>query len=185
MEKEKNKIYEGLILLLLIILFFGYFGLFSLLSNYVYKGIIYLIILFIWTVAMKKYIKNGIENFKKEYFNDALSIVTGIFIISAVLLLFLSKIDKGILITKPEEIEIVPLMLFSSLIFAPIVEELVFRCALGLFVEKIIKNDIVINIITAILFSFLHLFKMQLNIVGIIFYGIIYYMLGYALRILL
>ena len=78
-----------------------------------------------------------------------------------------------------------PLMLFSSLIFAPIVEELVFRSALGLFVEKIIKNDILINVITAILFSFLHLFKMQLNIVGIIFYGIIYYMLGYALRILL
>ena len=129
---------------------------------------------------MKRNIYNGIRSFKKEYFNDALSIVTGILIISAVLLLFLSKIDKVILVTKSEEIEIVPLMLFEWLIFAPIVEELVFRCALGLFGEKIIKNDIVINVITAIIFSFFHLFKMKLNIVEIIFYGIIYYMLGYA-----
>ena len=62
---------------------------------------------------MKRNIYNGIRSFKKEYFNDALSIVTGILIISAVLLLFLSKIDKVILVTKSEEIEIVPLMLFE------------------------------------------------------------------------
>ena len=51
---------------------------------------------------------------------------------------------------------------------------------MGLFLEKFIKNDVVINVVTAIIFAFLHLFKMHLNIYGLIFYGLVYGMLGYS-----
>ena len=43
--------------------------------NYISKTIIYLVILFVWIMVLEKYIVNGIKNFKKYYFNDALSII--------------------------------------------------------------------------------------------------------------
>ena len=36
------------------------------------------------------------------------------------------------------------------------------------------------KLVTAIIFAFLHLFKMHLNIYGLIFYGLVYGMLGYS-----
>lgn len=179
-NKVHIKLYEWLIFVLTILFFIGYFGMFSVLANYIPKIIIYLILLSVWIIVMKKYIKKGIKTFKKEYFNDAFSIILVIGIASIILSLIFSKIDNSISATNSEPEKIILLNLFSALIFAPIVEELVTRCAIGLFFEKFIEKDIIINVITAIIFSFLHLFKMEFGIVGLIYYGIVYFMLGYT-----
>ena len=99
---------------------------------------------------------------------------------SSLLNLIFAKIDSTIPVGNSQSTDSMLAMLFSALIFAPIVEELVNRCAMGLFLEKFIKNDVVINVVTAIIFAFLHLFKMHLNIYGLIFYGLVYGMLGYS-----
>lgn len=140
----------------------------------------YLVILFVWIIVMKQYIVHGIKNFKKDYFNDALSIVIVIILASSILNLIFAKIDSTILVENSQSTDSIPVMLFSALVFAPIVEELVNRCAMGLFLEKVIKNDVVINVVTAVIFAFLHLFKMHLNIYGLIYYGLVYSMLGYC-----
>lgn len=180
MGKIKLKLYEWIIFFLLLIFLIGYMGLFSLMSNYISKTIIYLVILFVWIMVLEKYIVNGIKNFKKYYFNDALSIVIVIVLVSSLLKLIFAKIDSTIPVGNSQSTDSMLAMLFSALIFAPIVEELVNRCAMGLFLEKFIKNDVVINVVTAIIFAFLHLFKMHLNIYGLIFYGLVYGMLGYS-----
>ena len=180
MGKIKLKLYEWIIFFLLLIFLIGYMGLFSLMSNYISKMIIYLVILFVWIMVLEKYIVNGIKNFKKYYFNDALSIVIVIVLVSSLLKLIFAKIDSTIPVGNSQSTDSMLAMLFSALIFAPIVEELVNRCAMGLFLEKFIKNDVVINVVTAIIFAFLHLFKMHLNIYGLIFYGLVYGMLGYS-----
>lgn len=71
-------------------------------------------------------------------------------------------------------------MLFSTLIFTPIVEELVNRCAIGLLLEKFTSKNNYINIITTIIFVFMHIYKMNLNIVSLLIYSVIYFLLGYA-----
>lgn len=180
MEKIKLKLYEWIIFFLLLFFLIGYMGLFSLMSNYISKTIIYLVILFVWIMVLEKYIVNGIKNFKKYYFNDALSIIIVIVLVSSLLNLIFAKIDSTIPVGNSQSTDSMLAMLFSALIFAPIVEELVNRCAMGLFLEKFIKNDVVINVVTAIIFAFLHLFKMHLNIYGLIFYGLVYGMLGYS-----
>ena len=86
-----------------------------------------------------KYIVNGIKNFKKYYFNDALSIVIVIVLVSSLLNLIFAKIDSTIPVCNSQSTDSMLAMLFSALIFAPIVEELVNRCAMGLFLEKFIK----------------------------------------------
>lgn len=159
MEKIKLKLYEWIIFFLLLIFLIGYMGLFSLMSNYISKTIIYLVILFVWIMVLEKYIVNGIKNFKKYYFNDALSIIIVIVLVSSLLNLIFAKIDSTIPVGNSQSKDSMLAMLFSALIFAPIVEELVNRCAMGLFLEKFIKNDVVINVVTAIIFAFLHLLK--------------------------
>ena len=155
MKKKINiRPYDYLVLILLVLFFIGYFGLFSLLVKYVSKIVIYLIVLFIWIIVMKKYIKHGIKNFKKEYINDALSIVTLIIVTSSVLFLFLNKSTN----INSQSNETVSLMLFSTLIFTPIVEELVNRCAIGLLLEKFTSKNNYINIITTIIFVFMHIY---------------------------
>ncbi len=177
MKKKINiRPYDYLVLILLVLFFIGYFGLFSLLVKYVSKIVIYLIVLFIWIIVMKKYIKHGIKNFKKEYINDALSIVTLIIVTSSVLFLFLNKSTN----INSQSNETVSLMLFSTLIFTPIVEELVNRCAIGLLLEKFTSKNNYINIITTIIFVFMHIYKMNLNIVSLLIYSVIYFLLGYA-----
>ena len=44
---------------------------------------IYFAVLFVWIIVMKKHIVDGIRQFKKEYFNDALSIVIVIVLVSS------------------------------------------------------------------------------------------------------
>ena len=177
MKKKINiRPYDYLVLILLVLFFIGYFGLFSLLVKYVSKIVIYLIVLFIWIIVMKKYIKHGIKNFKKEYINDALSIVTLIIVTSSVLFLFLNKSTN----INSQSNETVSLMLFSTLIFTPIVEELVNRCAIGLLLAKFTSKNNYINIITTIIFVFMHIYKMNLNIVSLLIYSVIYFLLGYA-----
>lgn len=154
MEKIKLKLYEWIIFFLLLIFLIGYMGLFSLMSNYISKTIIYLVILFVWIMVLEKYIVNGIKNFKKYYFNDALSIIIVIVLVSSLLNLIFAKIDSTIPVGNSQSTDSMLAMLFSALIFAPIVEELVNRCAMGLFLEKFIKNDVVINVVTAIIFAF-------------------------------
>ena len=177
MKKKINiRPYDYLVLILLVLFFIGYFGLFSLLVKYVSKIVIYLIVLFIWIIVMKKYIKHGMKNFKKEYINDALSIVTLIIVTSSVLFLFLNKSTN----INSQSNETVSLMLFSTLIFTPIVEELVNRCAIGLLLEKFTSKNNYINIITTIIFVFMHIYKMNLNIVSLLIYSVIYFLLGYA-----
>lgn len=175
-KKINLKLNDYLILILLILFFVGYFGVFSLLSKFLPKIIIYLILLIIWIITMKNQIKNGIKSFKKEYFKDALSIVVLILIVSSLLFSFGSKYIESDMQLKGS----VPLALFSSLIFAPIVEELMNRCAIGMILEKFTNNNIIINIITTIIFVFLHLYKMNINIVALFIYALIYFMLGYA-----
>lgn len=172
---KKNTKYETFILILLIFFFIGYFGVFALLSNYIPPICIYLILLFVWIIATSKKIYSGISNFKKEYFNDALSAVIVILIVSS--LLFVVSNFK---IIKSDDQQVVTTLIFSSLIYAPVVEELVNRYALGLFLEKIIKKDYLINIITSLLFSFFHIYKMQLELTGVFVYGIIYFLLGFT-----
>ena len=179
-EKIRLKLYEWIIFFLLLIFLIGYLGLFSWMSKYTSKTIMYLVILFVWIIVMKQYIVHGIKNFKKDYFNDALNIVIVIILASSILNLIFAKIDSTILVENSQSTDSIPVMLFSALVFAPIVEELVNRCAMGLFLEKVIKNDVVINVVTAIIFAFLHLFKMHLNIYGLIYYGLVYSMLGYC-----
>lgn len=94
MEKIKLKLYEWIIFFLLLIFLIGYMGLFSLMSNYISKTIIYLVILFVWIMVLEKYIVNGIKNFKKYYFNDALSIIIVIVLVSSLLNLIFAKIDS-------------------------------------------------------------------------------------------
>ena len=125
---------------------------------------------------MKNQIKNGIKSFKKEYFKDALSIVVLILIVSSLLFSFGSKYIESDMQLKGS----VPLALFSSLIFAPIIEELMNRYAIGMILEKFTNNNIIINIITTIIFVFLHLYKMNINIVGLFIYTFMYFMLGYT-----
>lgn len=74
-EKIRLKLYEWIIFFLLLIFLIGYLGLFSWMSKYISRTIMYLVILFVWIIVMKQYIVHGIKNFKKDYFNDALSIV--------------------------------------------------------------------------------------------------------------
>lgn len=179
-EKIRLKLYEWIIFFLLLIFLIGYLGLFSWMSKYISRTIMYLVILFVWIIVMKQYIVHGIKNFKKDYFNDALSIVIVIILASSILNLIFAKIDSTILVENSQSTDNIPVMLFSALVFAPIVEELVNRCAMGLFLEKVIKNDVVINVVTTVIFAFLHLFKMHLNSYGLIYYGLVYSMLGYC-----
>ena len=60
----------------------------------------YLVILFVWIIVMKQYIVHGIKYFKKDYFNDALSIVIVIILASSILNLIFAKIDSTILVEK-------------------------------------------------------------------------------------
>lgn len=163
--------------MLLAFFFCGYFGLFSFLSEYISKLVIYLSLLVVWLVAMRDYVISGVKRFRKEYFNEALSIVLMLGIVSAMLFLPINRIfpDNNLLQNK-----ITPLAMFSALIFAPIVEELVNRCAMGLILEKFIKKDVVINIITAILFAYMHVYKMNLEVGVLLIYTAIYSALGYA-----
>ena len=82
-KKIRIKSYEWVILILLIFFCIGYLGLFSLMSNYISKIMIYFAVLFVWIMVMKKHIVKGIRQFKKEYFNDALSIVIVIILVSS------------------------------------------------------------------------------------------------------
>lgn len=169
---------EKIIILLFVILFFiGYFGGFLKLAAFIPKAVIYIAIMIICAAVMHEHIINGIKSFKKEYLNDALSAVTIAFIVIGALSLAMKKIHGSIPKNSPPD-KSLPLMLFSSLIFAPVAEELVNRCALFMILERPIKSAVAVNIICAAIFSFMHLFKMQSGFSVLLFFGIIYFLLG-------
>ena len=177
-QKINIKPYDCVVLMLLVFFFCGYFGLFSFLSEYISKLVIYLSLLVVWLVVMRDYVISGVKRFRKEYFNEALSIVLILGIVSAILFLPINRIfpDNNLLQNK-----ITPLAMFSALIFASIVEELVNRCAMGLVLEKIIKHDLIINVVTAAIFAFMHTYKMDFSLGILLVYAVIYFVLGYVL----
>ncbi len=156
----------------------GYFGLFSILSVYVPRILIYFTLLFMCVILFHKDLISGIKNYKKEYFNDTLSIVVVMIIIFSLMsLLIKSSIgSQSSTISYPKE---TALMVFTALFFSPLSEELVNRCAIKTVLEKITKNGIAIYSFSAVLFTFLHLYKMDAGFTDAIFHSLIYFSLGY------
>ena len=169
-----------LIPIFLLLFFVGYFRGFSLLAAFVPKAVIYIALLIIWVVLMREYIIKGIRSFKKEYINDALSAAVIMLAASGAVSLIASRLGSDMLENGSPSDAPLLLMLFSSLIYAPVVEELINRGALFLILEKWIRNTLAINILCAALFSFMHLFKMQADPAALFLFGLIYFMLGFV-----
>ena len=159
--------------------FIGYFGLFSKLSEYVPRLLIYIILLLICGAIFQKYLISGINGYKKEHFNDALSIIVVMFIIFSLLSLLIKRSASTQLLPNSSKKD-TALLIFTALFFSPITEELVNRCAIRTALEIITKNDMAINIFSAVLFTFLHLYKMETDLIGALFYSLIYFSLGYV-----
>lgn len=154
---------------------------FGFLSQFIPKIVIYIVLLIVWCTLLSPYIVEGCKNFKKEDLNDALSIVIALLITSSVLSMIVFKVEANVISKGNGSGNVsVLLTLFSALIHAPIVEELVNRCALGIILEKWIKKEYIINVITAIIFAFMHLYKMDVNCIAMAYYGAIYVSLGYV-----
>lgn len=144
---------------------------------FIYTGCVLITIL-----LMLPFIKKGINSFKKEYLNEIITGLTLIFLILIPLVAFKvflgnsMEVESSIVNKNGKEIVV---LLFSSLIYAPVVEELI--CRAGIFYVLTIRfnvNSKLVVIISAIIFSIMHLVKMKNNFLVQIYWFTIYFLLG-------
>lgn len=151
-------------------------------SEIIAKFLIYVGLIFIWILILFPIIRNDISLYKKEYFNEVFTVVT-IALLCCIPLVFLrslfnSNTVENNLFEKAMIMEIA-LKVFSSLVYAPIVEELFCIGALNYVLQhNFLKDDIKRIVLIATMFSLLHIFKMQNGIIDIVFYFMVYFVLG-------
>ncbi len=118
--------------------------------------ILYCIIIGITVWGMFPLIKDGFYNFKKEYFNDVFSILTVAFIAIGLIFIVVSALDIKISLNMMSKYEYrnILVTIFGAIVYAPIVEELIFRGAM-LHVMKF-KNKYLCLLIISVIFSIGH-----------------------------
>lgn len=168
-DKMKNDIYSLLFII-------GYFKMFEILSHSIPKSLILIISLIISIILYYKEIISGMKNFTKNNANESLSIVTVLIILTSILSLLWNQWQ----INTNENKDPILYLLFTSFIFAPFVEEIFRRIAINSIIRNVTNNVYAINIVSALLFSFLHLYKINCDSNSYFYYGIIYALLGYA-----
>ena len=185
MDNSKKKIAYKIYLVVLLLTFIaGYMCGFAVLAEKYSKMFVYIMLLCIWVLSMLKVIIEGVKAFRKEYIDESFSVVF-IALISMLPLILLSSLF-GINTVNGNDIGSMSasklgLTLFSSLIFAPIVEELICRGALWkILKDKIIKDENKIIVISGVIFSTLHIIKMNSGVGNVVFYFMVYMVLGTA-----
>ena len=136
----------------------------------------YIILLIIlYRKELIKDLKDFRENYKKYISNYIIIYLLGIILMS-VTNIILSKITNQDLssneIIVRDYIQKFPLyMIFSSVIYAPFVEEIIFRKS----IKNIIKNKYIFIILSGLIFGLLHISKLNINE---ILYSIPYIIMG-------
>lgn len=140
---------------------------------------LYCFIIGITVWGMFLLIKDGFYKFEKIYFRDVYStLIVGCFLI-AVILIFVSLLDIKIslnMMNRQGEKNIL-LTIFTALIYAPIVEELVFRGALMNVIK--FENKYISLLIIAVIFSIGHVKAYGFSFSSL-FYFLVYVILGFS-----
>lgn len=145
------------------------------------KFILYIIIIFINLVLAYPMIREGVKNFKKECFNDLISVIFITSLCCLLVVLIFSGLNIKVSSNQlriEKNFENIFYGIFVALIYAPIVEEIVFRGV----IYPLIKNkygDVKAIIISSFLFGFLHIINSLSSFsFNEITYFIIYSILG-------
>lgn len=148
--------------------------------NLIFEGILIAIIIFIY----HKKIKNDFDNFKKCKFSSYIRywfIAICLMSISTIIINMITSIDTStnqeIIIDALKKAPIYITIL--TVIYAPILEELVFRLSF----RKIFKTDLLFIIISGLFFGFMHIINLSnpLEILFIIPYSIPGFIFAYTL----
>ena len=172
---------------ILILVFFGQLLLVPLIykitNNYMFSTIFYdLIILSVAVWAFIGKYKSDFRHLKDNfsaYLRSSLKywlLMLGVVLVAGVIMTFLgAKAESG----NQEALKTLPLwyLIPSAIIFAPIVEEAVFRGSL----RRFIKNDVAFIIVSALTFGLLHTFLSEEGLYSIIVQSINYVAMGGAL----
>ena len=181
----KDKLYElsKLILCLLIFFFIGDISImllkifnFDILNNtkytVIFQFILSLILLIVFTIIYFKTIKNDFKKIKKDAIKNIKYIIKMFLVfmivkyvvsfISALIMVLLgfdansmTSVNQNLIETYVKTFPI--LMLFSTAIFAPFYEEILFRIGF----KKVIKNKYLFVLISGFLFGILHVFPLD------------------------
>ncbi|WP_238882720.1 CPBP family intramembrane glutamic endopeptidase [Clostridium sp. YIM B02551] len=141
--------------------------------------ILYCIIISISVWGMFPLIKDGFYKFKKSYFKEVFSILLVAGTIIGVIFIIVSSLGINIslnIMNKYEEKNIL-LTIFGAIVYAPVVEELVFRGAILNLIK--FENKYLALFIIAIIFSFGHVKEYSFSF-GSILYFVVYVILGFS-----
>ncbi|WP_326511943.1 CPBP family intramembrane glutamic endopeptidase [Clostridium intestinale] len=124
-------------------------------------------------------IKEGFYNFKKEHFKDAYSILLVAGMVIGIIFFIFWVLDIKISLNMMEKYEArnIFLTIFSAIVYAPVVEELVFRGAM-LNVMKF-KNKYLSLLIISVIFSIGHVKGYEFGL-GSFVYFIVFVVLGFS-----
>lgn len=152
---------------------------FQCLAEIVFSIVVYLL----YRKCLKEDLKDLKEN-KNKYIEEFIKLLILFFVIKIASALLTSIIDLifNMNLTESENQSIIielmesgPLMMIiSTVFFAPIVEEGIFRLSLG----KIINNKKVFIIVSGVLFGFMHIFPTDLAVSVALTYSITYVAMG-------
>ncbi len=139
-----------------------------------YLSVLVLSIIF-WNKSIKRDLKAFRDNFR-TYIKFILPRFGLMYIAYFVVTIFTIIITKNIGSANQQHLESLPswYVIPLAIIYAPIVEETIFR---GL-IHKIIKNDTIFIIVSAICFGLLHTISSELTIINVIFKALPYSVLG-------
>lgn len=140
---------------------------------------LYCVIIAITVWGMYPLIKEGFYNFKKEHFKDAYSILLVAGMVIGIIFFIFWILDVKISLNMMEKYEAINIFLtiFSAIVYAPVVEELVFRGAM-LNVMKF-KNKHLSLLIISVIFSIGHVKGYEFGL-GSFVYFIVFVVLGFS-----
>ena len=140
---------------------------------------LYCVIIAISVWGMYPLIKEGFYNFKKEHFKDAYSILLVAGMVIGIIFFIFWILDVKISLNMMEKYEVrnMFLTIFSAIVYAPVVEELVFRGAM-LNVMKF-KNKYLSLLIISVIFSIGHVKGYEFGL-GSLVYFIVFVVLGFS-----
>lgn len=140
---------------------------------------LYCVIIAISVWGMYPLIKEGFYNFKKEHFKDAYSILLVAGMVIGIIFFIFWILDVKISLNMMEKYEArnIFLTIFSASVYAPVVEELVFRGAM-LNVMKF-KNKHLSLLIISVIFSIGHVKGYEFGF-GLFVYFIVFVVLGFS-----
>ena len=175
-KRDKKYILKAIALTLVYVFqfFIKYLPINTNITGYIFEGILFILSIIAFLDIFKEEIKLFFSNFR-SYMKYILPKIGGAYLIYIIVSLISISITKQTTSVNQQALETLNIwyLLFAAVIWAPIVEETIFRRCIRLF----IKNDKLFIIVSALIFGLLHTMN-ESSLLNVIIVGLPYITLG-------